>query len=146
MSRAYYSVRLRSGMIRRELPATEWEDQPLSGLFSSDELASPDNYLRYRLQTAPKFFFDAGDAETRETYRQLLSRWESKDESAVSLADNMSRGIARYFSHEDISVGLPPNWHADPYSGYEFPSDRHWSQISDFKAGDIKLTWELNRF
>jgi hypothetical protein len=143
MCRAYYSVRLRTGMIRRQLPATEWNDQPLAGLLSDRELAQPTRYFEYRQQYAPKFFFDAEDSAT---YRPLLEQWNAGDESALLLADDLSRGFARFFSHERVDVGMPPRWHTDPFSKQEFPSDRHWSQIADFAAGDIKLAWELSRF
>ena len=146
MSRAYYSVRLRSGMIRRQLPATEWDDQPLAGFLSNGELAQSVRYFRYRHDSAPKFFFDAGAAAT---YRPLLEQWHSDNEggeSSLALADDLSRGFARFFSHERVEVGMPPRWHVDSFSGHEFPSDRHWSQIADFAAGDIKLAWELSRF
>lgn len=157
MSRAYYSVRLRSGMIRRQLPATSWDDQPLAGFLSNRELASPTKYFQHRQSSAPKFFFNA---KASAEYRPLFERWTSDasrreatcgatdecDESSLALAEDLSRGFARFFSHERVEVGMPPRWHVDPFSGHEFPSNRHWTQIADFAAGDIKLAWELSRF
>lgn len=143
MHRAIYSARLRSGMIRRELPVTEWDDQPLSETLSNRELASPVKYFQHRQDYAPKFFFDIHAAAT---YKSLLSKWQPGDESSIEQANDLSRGFARFFSHERVNVEVPPRWHVDPFSNREFPSDRHWSQIGDFAAGDIKLAWELSRF
>ena len=62
------------------------------------------------------------------------------------LRTTFGNGFVQFFSHERVEVGFPLQWHRDPFSGYSFPTDRHWSQIADFGAGDIKLVWETNRF
>ncbi|MFS2047728.1 heparinase II/III-family protein [Variovorax sp. Varisp41] len=43
----------------------------------------------------------------------------------------------------------PPNWHANPLTGADFPNPlRNWWEIPDFdpSVGDIKLIWEFSRF
>jgi asparagine synthase (glutamine-hydrolysing) len=65
---------------------------------------------------------------------------------AVIQADALLRGTWTYFGSTSIEAGLPPNWHRNPLTGNEAPSDRHWANIDDFSFGDIKLIWEASRF
>ena len=64
----------------------------------------------------------------------------------MATAGDVAAGRLRYFEHTVASTGFPPNWHANPFTGQAAPSDRHWSEITDFDAGDIKVIWEPSRF
>ncbi|MBX3437325.1 MAG: alginate lyase family protein, partial [Planctomycetaceae bacterium] len=66
--------------------------------------------------------------------------------SPVSIADRLEDGVFRFFEHRDINLGRPPDWHRHPVTGKRYSVDRHWSEISDFAAGDIKYVWEPSRF
>jgi heparinase II/III-like protein len=134
---------MHSGMFRLQLPATQWDDQPLSGFLRDPRLAQPRQYYDHRGNSAPKFFFDP---HAMAGYRPLFSQWDTANDTAVAQADELSQGFARFFSHDKVPVGLPPNWHRNPIANIELPSQPHWSQIGDFAAGDIKLVWEVNRF
>ena len=136
-------MRLKSGLVRFQLPATTWEEQPLTRFLTDRSIADPDRYAEYRRISAPRFFFDP---KNREAYRAFFEKWDKSDDSPLSAADDIGRGFISFFSHERINVGCPPRWHADPIHDEEFPKNQHWSQISDFGAGDIKLAWETNRF
>ena len=136
-------MRLKSGLVRFQLPATTWEEQPLTRFLTDRSLADPDRYAEYRRISAPRFFFDPKD---RQAFRSAFDQWDISNRSPLTAADDVARGFISFFSHEQMNVGFPPRWHADPIHDQEFPKNRHWSQISDFGAGDVKLVWETNRF
>lgn len=141
--RLRHAVRLRSGLLRRELPATEWTAQPLSDYLSDATLAPPERYLKYRRLHAPAFFFASAD---RYSYMPLLQSWDTNSHSPVRESDEIVNGVLTYFSHTTAQVGFPPDWHTNPFSGQRAPADQHWSQIKDFQYGDMKVIWELSRF
>ena len=141
--RVYHAARLKSGYVRFVLPVTSWQEQPLSGFLTNQSLADVDRYAAYRKSAAPRFFFESSSADN---FRPYFADWDTAESSPVSIADDLEKGFVRFFSHERVNVEFPPKWHADPVTGNSFPIDRHWSQIGDFSAGDIKLAWETNRF
>lgn len=143
MFRAYHAFRMKSGLMRRTRPAARWTDQPLSMFVKDGLLADPAYYADYRRKSAPRFFFHHTDFHLART---LFNCWDQDGFEPVQTAEAVRDGFVTFFSHQPMDVGFPPRWHVDPTSGTEFPSDRHWSQIGDFAAGDIKLVWETNRF
>ncbi len=70
-------------------------------------------------------------------------------DSVVREAEDILQGKIRYFSHQSMVVGAPPDWFRNPLNGKacQYP-ERHWSKIGDFNQdiGDIKICWELSRF
>ena len=141
--RVGYAARLRMGQIQRQLPATEWAAQPLSGFLSDQALAEPERYLDYRRNASPSFFFAPGD---RELYQPYFAAWDEDGNTPVDISDEIAQGNLRYFQHETVQAGFPPDWHANPFTGQTAPADLHWSQIRDFGHGDIKIIWEPSRF
>jgi hypothetical protein len=141
--RLRYAVRLRTGLLLRRLPATDWAAQPLHHLLREPSLAEPEGYLNYRRTRAPIFFFGCGD---RPRYSQLLAAWDRERGTPVSIADGIGRGALPYFAHATPQVGFPPDWHRNPFTGQRAPATCHWSQIADFGYGDIKVIWEPSRF
>ena len=135
-------MRLKSGLVRYQLPATTWEDQPLARFLTDRSLGDPERYAEYRKAAAPRFFFDPNDYKSFPTD---FEKWDLSNRSPVGTADDIRQGFISFFSHERMNVGFPPRWHSDPIHDQDFPQNRHWSQISDFGAGDIKLVWETNR-
>ena len=143
MYRTWHAMRMKSGLVRLQLPATTWEEQPLARFLTDRSLGDPERYAEYRRTSAPRFFFDP---QNRDAYRAVFEKWDTSERSPLSAAEDIGRGFISFFSHERINVGFPPRWHADPIHKKEFPKNQHWSQIGDFGAGDIKLAWETNRF
>ena len=142
--RAAYSLRLRSGALRRATPAIPWERAPLAASLADPALADPPAYLAYRRQTAPRFFFDPA---AQPSYQPLFARWDGAGASQpVQEAEDLLAGRMRYFEHTVLDAGYPPRWNRNAVTGQEAPADRHWSQISDFGFGDIKVIWEPGRF
>lgn len=141
--RLRYALQHRSGWLKRRLPATSWDEQSLTTWLIDPNLADPAAYLAYRQQAAPRFFFAP---EERSTYQAILQQWHSADESPIARADQLTQGQLRYFSGAVAEVGAPPEWHRNPFTGKSAPTEWHWSDLSDFGYGDIKVIWEASRF
>ena len=58
------------------------------------------------------------------------------------------RDEGNWFGIHAFPATLPPDWHANPFSGARFDNLRNWFEIADFDsgAGDIKTVWEASRF
>ncbi len=64
-------------------------------------------------------------------------------------ADAIINGQFRYYAYHWKTIGSPPNWFRNPFSGQIYPNhDRHWTKLPDFhpEVGDIKNVWEASRF
>jgi Heparinase II/III-like protein/Heparinase II/III N-terminus len=134
---------MRTGALRRKMPAIGWDEQPLSSFLSDAALADEQSYLNYRRTQAPAFFFAPS---SRAEYQPLFAAWDENTTTPVMLADELNEGRLRYFEHTIAQAGFPPNWHANPFTGARAPADIHWSEIGDFDNGDIKIIWEPSRF
>jgi len=141
--RVGYAARMRTGVLRRKMPATEWEDQPLSSLLADASLADAQSYLDYRRMQAPAFFFAPA---RRPEYQRYFAVWDGEGATPVKLCEELAGGRLRYFEHTRAQTGFPPDWHANPFTGERAPVDIHWSEIGDFENGDIKIIWEPSRF
>jgi len=152
--RLLYAFRLRTGLIRLQMPMGEWRDY--------------ENHISKK---------SAGRVE--RVFFPLVSRpsdlpenipWDTQ--KAIDEANRILNGEIKYFAHEFHQTGFPPNWHEDPVSGIELDSTKHWSQISEGNVAarrswvlpkqsphnrrllledsqrhyDIKFIWEPNRF
>ncbi len=87
-----------------------------------------------------------GSGEARATMHALLS--ESERQSAIARADGVQDGKIELFRAFTVVPGTPPNWHLEPRRRRSWPAAQHWSTLlsHEDRNGDIKLTWELNRF
>jgi asparagine synthase (glutamine-hydrolysing) len=141
--RLSYATRIRTGALRRKMPATAWNDQPLKQFLKDQSLAEPQSYLEYRRTQAPGFFFSP---DRRAEYQPCFERWDDGSDTPVKLCEELEQGRLRYFEHNSVQAGFPPAWHANPFAGEQAPADHHWSEIGDFDNGDIKIIWEPSRF
>jgi hypothetical protein len=136
-------LRLRSGIVRRQVPVANWSDFPLSSCLKNSRLADPDAYLTFRQESAPRFFFLPTD---RLHYRDFFAPWDESGSDPMEAARRIAHGEFRYFEHTNALVGFPPQWHTNPFTGQQTPAERHWSDLGDFDYGDIKIIWEPGRF
>ncbi|MFN8488775.1 MAG: alginate lyase family protein [Caldilineaceae bacterium] len=141
--RARYALRLRMGALKRRLPAKPWSAQPLADFLANPTLHDPEAYWQHRRSQAPPFFFDPA-ALTK--HRPLFAAWDVEAESPQASAEALAQGVFRYFENTTAPLGFPPQWHHNPFSGQRAPTDQHWSALSDFGYGDIKVIWEPSRF
>jgi len=126
--RLAYAFRLRTGLIRWQTPQYEWDDRPLNHWLKPTIPSEPDSYAQWRKQNAPKFFTTVGARSSRPDFGN----------NAIEESNRLLTGELKYFSHEYRKTGFPPVWHDVGH--------KHWSQISDDSATDIKFIWEPNRF
>lgn len=146
--RLQQALRQRTGYYEKHLPVAAWADRPLQQFLALDKraLAEPAAYLKYRRSASPKFFFAP---EQREAFAKILLSFDASEAakaSPVTRADRLLAGEFSYFEFHTARAGFPPQWHRNAFSGEEAACDRHWSRISDFGSGDIKLIWEPSRF
>ncbi len=115
--RVGYALRRRLGALRRNSPCQPWSMIPAVARLP-DWLRTP-----------------AWPARGKE--------WGSR---CIAEADGLSLGEFVLFSLHARHLGLPPDWHRNPFSGQSAPRGRHWSALGDFAFGDIKTIWEQSRF
>ncbi len=155
--RLLYAFRLRTGLIRLQMPMGEWSDyKKYISAKSAGRVVAPWRHV------------------SRSSELPDNIPWNMQ--IAVDEADRILNGELKYFAHEFHQVGFPPNWHKDYFSNRVTLSEakglhhnerdssvaprsshrpdalresdikKHWSQISDDSATDIKFIWEPNRF
>lgn len=142
-----YAFRIRSGLIRLQMPAYQWRDRPLETWLKKTIPSDSKSYAKWRRQNSQKFFFDSLPVMLRDSASSPqgdVSRFNSK--LAVDEAERILSGEIKYFAHESQKTGFPPDWHADPVTGIKLDSIKHWSQLSDEGEVDIKFVWEASRF
>ena len=136
--RLAYAFRLRTGLIRQQMPPYAWKDRPLAAWLRPKVSSTPESFAEWRKQHSRAFFFEkpAGTGGIRP--------WDQQP--AIQEAERLLDGEIKYFSHEFHRAGFPPRWHRDPVSGIELDPGEHWTQYSDDPGTDIKFIWETNRF
>jgi glycosyltransferase involved in cell wall biosynthesis len=76
----------------------------------------------------------------------IRSRFPASGSEAAARADRILSGRCDLLGYRGVSVGHPPDWHADPVHGRRCPL-AFWADVSflDPANGDHKIIWELNR-
>ncbi len=65
----------------------------------------------------------------------------------LSTADEIKIGTFTYFSFHKFRLTKIPDWFYNPFDNSRHSQEsKHWTEISDFDEGDIKVIWELSRF
>ena len=104
--RVGYAARLRTGALRRRLPARQWQAQPLERLLKDAGLAESQRYLDYRKREAPPFFFSAAD---RRDYQPLFAAWDDQAETTpLVICEQLTQGRLRYFEHATAHTAFHP--------------------------------------
>ncbi|HKY55972.1 MAG TPA: alginate lyase family protein [Anaerolineales bacterium] len=170
--RLAYAFRLRTGLMRLQMPQYKWTDRPLKTWLKKDVPSEPEVYTKWRKQNQPKFFFDSFRTERSGSADEVRipkdAPWNLQ--TAVDEADRILNGEIKYFAHRFVQTGFPPNWHKNHFTDHVTLSDsegslpqdqetlrsrqplpqsditKHWSQISDDSNIDIKFIWEPSRF
>ena len=135
--RLAYAFRLRTGLIRLQMPQYKWSDRPL------------ETWLKKPQQSAGRV------AEGLSRPSELPADLPWNPQTAIVEADRILNGELKYFAYKFYQTGFPPNWHQVPTT-LQPPSPatvwpiaaaiKHWSQISDDTDTDTKFIWEPNRF
>jgi len=96
--------------------------------------------------TTAQTFFPAL-AQREQIVAAMEQRFPEVRRALIDRADRACAGRFDLLGFHDLSFGQPIDWHLEPISGKRTPLD-HWSRIdylNSKKAGDKKITWELNR-
>ena len=143
LRRVIYSIKVRTGWLKRKMPLAEWTETPLNTCLIEPALAEPAAYVAHRRKLAERFLFQA---KQFCEFRPLFKRWDKAECSPVDEAANIIEGELRYFECCSAKTGFPPDWHLNQFTGLSAPKDVHWSRLGDFDFGDIKVLWEPSRF
>ena len=102
--------------------------------------------LRTWRQESPAFFVSRSSL-FMDAFRERFPG-EKDGEQILTSASLAAAGKIVCFSRWIGDYGYPLDWHRNPVRGVSWPSDVHCSKIMAFEpsCGDIKMTWELNRF
>jgi hypothetical protein len=133
-----YAFRTRTGLIRLQMPFYPWKDRPLETWLKKNIPSDPSRYAEWRKQNSPTFFFKG--------INQFPENIPWNPQFALDEAERILSGELKYFAHEFLKTGFPPDWLKDPITGIRIDSTKHWSQLSDEGEVDIKFIWEASRF
>lgn len=130
----------RSGLLKRRFPLIPWHDLDLRNHVTQN---ARDTDWRKRIDPA-KFLITDG----QEAYRKALQTMGMSADRVIAAADEIVQGRFKYFANRSVSLGLPIQWHRNPFSNAVWPADIHWCDIDYFSRdlGDIKDVWEISRF
>ncbi|MBN1491081.1 MAG: alginate lyase family protein [Phycisphaerae bacterium] len=144
--RVRHAVTMKTGLLRRRFPTTEWDALDLAALVHDDVPTVPAAFRAYRTQSQARFFFAPGQLPDAE----LLARTVSVEGRArtLAVADDYCRGRFLYYSHHAKDLGWPVDWLLNPFSGGRHNADAHWVDYATFspQLADIKDVWEPSRF
>ncbi len=136
--RGIYWLKMRSGLIRLQVPAYPWKRYSLADCVKAGIPSEIQSYSLWRKQNLPPFFFQPDPKLPRDRGFD----WVQIEDKARQLL----KGNLHYFSDEYHQIGFPPDWLRDPISGFMYDNHLHWSRIPDYGAADIKFVWEASRF
>ncbi len=142
--RIAYSVQKRFGWLELKLPSYNWSEKKFPYFIKAGYPKRLREYFLYRKYDAPRFFFSVND---KVEYKKFFKNWDdSTGINPQNLVKDLLNGKYLFFGKLSLEVGYPPNWFKNAITSDEFPARKHWSRISDFEFGDIRVVWELNRF
>jgi hypothetical protein len=133
-SRIQNAVELRLGLLERRLPRHPWRT------WTAAEALSATEAWRHNRGT---FFFAHPD---RVSWADRLQAFDLTERGPYDEAEAVAAGRFRYFSCHEHSLGVPPDWFLDPWTGRRRPSEDHWAHVEDVAGQDIKILWEPSRF
>ena len=145
--RATYELKKRTGILKRRFQIREFSDEEFFKVISKDDLKDKKRLAEYIKKNRDRFIFDAQDLKVFKLY---FDQYLSVDDKAkiIKIADNAIKGKIYCFSRWTADYGDPINWHKNPVTGYEWPKDKHWTNLEELSkdSGDVKYVWEVSRF
>src|SRR3972149_6892772 len=110
--RAAYAFRLRSRLIRLQMPQYKWADRPLETW-----LKKPLRAERSVGRVERVFFSLVSRPNAVEAPLPPNIPWNKQ--TAIDEADRILSGEIKYFAHEFVKTGFPLDWHKDYYSSHD---------------------------
>jgi len=144
--RAGYTLRLKSGLLKRRFPAVDRSAMRLCDVLHSGTPTAPEAYRAFRETTSARFFFAPGVLPDAAMLNRILTP-EGRTRT-LAVADDFARGRFLYYSRHVVDLGRPPNWLLNPFTGGQHDARTHWCDYPTFSPtlGDVKDVWEPSRF
>ena len=152
--RVAYALRLRTGLIRLQMPQYKWDDRPLETWLKKDIPSDAVEYAQWRKQNLREFFRAAqsqrspGERSDERSSRHAVEAplppnlpWNPQ--TAIEEADRILNGEIKYFAHDWIKTGFLPNWHKDDFSGHVTLSDSEGSLPLKLRHSSVAATLRL---
>jgi asparagine synthase (glutamine-hydrolysing) len=96
-----YAFHLRSGLIRfQQMPQYGWDDRPLEVWLKKPERSAGPAVAPQRHVSTPS---------------EIPPNLPWNPQIVVAEADRMLNGELKYFAHQFVKTGFPPNWHKDHF-------------------------------
>jgi len=103
--RVAYAFRLRTGLIRLQIPQYKWTDRPLETWLKKNIPSESSAYAQWRKQNSPKFFFESLRPErSKRSPSEVEGPWNNQ--TAIDEADRILNGEIKYFAHEFHQIGF----------------------------------------
>ena len=90
MYRCAYALRMKSGLMRMQRPATTWDKQSLATFLRDQSLNDSDAHATFRSAAASRFFFAPPD---RRNAQSCLSQWDGSESSPLFTAQSNPGGV-----------------------------------------------------
>jgi hypothetical protein len=145
--RIRHAILMRSGTIAKRSPMRPPCFKFAKGELLDSSLVDESRFAELILKGRKRFLFNLPLSVVFTDTLHTIDKLSSADGIlSVNEANDICQSRFRFFSQQPLQLEKRIVWHANPVTGVTLPSDRHWSEISDFSAGDIKWVWELSRF
>lgn len=125
------------GSERRAFPVKGWEGFPLEVILKAGVPTDIKGFSAWKEDNLPAWV-----QPPEKGFPEYITRNFSR---TVQDAERMLVGEWKYFSHEWINTGFPPDWHLDPLTGIVMEKDKPWYQIREYGDHEIKYAWEASR-
>ena len=130
---ALYRIERLTGISRRRTPLGSW-DETVRRMTSAA--------LEWDPSGAPHFFFD----DPRTLGAAIRDVAPDAEPGLAAELEHIQKGSYCLWEDTRHELGFPPDWNRNSLTGQSIAADRHWTDVNQQAAGDIKGIWELSRF
>jgi Heparinase II/III-like protein/Heparinase II/III N-terminus len=131
----------------RELSDAALRREIIDAARNGTALGSIARFIEARRSAARTTAFLPALRHRAQVAQLMAERFATERQAIIERAERARRGRFDLLGLNDLSFGVPIDWHLEPVAGKRAPLD-HWSKIDYLNAelaGDKKITWELNR-
>ena len=127
--RVAYAFRLRTGLIRLQMPQYKWTDRPLETWLKEQQSSAG----RVERAFFPFVHLHLAQAQvSRPGELPYNLPWNSQ--TAIDEADRILNGEIKYFAHEFVKTGFPPNWYKDYFTSHVTLSNSEGSLSTKYQT------------
>lgn len=143
VSRLNLALRKVLGVTKRKFRSVPWADMDLGRLFLRGQFVDADEYVRFKLENAPPFFFPIG--EPPPVVGLTSGVLGDRTPNLARRIELMEEGRCVCFFGAETPKQV--DWNGQPSGGKRTPSDVPWHELPDFdpSIGDVRTLWEPAR-